>query len=87
MVFLVKAVINNFNPSLRIDMMSMTDSTHTFGLYSKDEGLIKKLELPIVENGNYPFNPTPKKFGNFIINCSKDTSKFNYSYYYDYMNN
>lgn len=70
----------------RVDIYSMTDTSHTFG-YITNTNIAphKTVTIPIVPDGNGKFNylgnPSTENFVIFLAECYDDTSKMTLEYY------
>lgn len=75
--FLVVGIAFNGLQSIgyHINMSSMTDSAHTFKMYNSwfdamsGNNPVATCTIPVLANGNYPTNPSTKRFNQWINAC------------------
>jgi hypothetical protein len=74
-----------------VDMWEMTDEYHEFGYWEEPKFLNKAapdrtVKIPVLENGNYPGDPSPKEFAVWMEACVIDPELFNIEGYNAHFN-
>ena len=75
------------NKGPAIDMWEMNNASHVFGYWNKGtNGYPNKIvELPILPNGNYPYNPSDREFAIWVSACLRNPQLFTVEEYERYM--
>jgi len=81
----VPMLMNNMEYHVNLHASDITDTHHTYKIYDSwtDSMLgrnpIKSLSIPIMQNGNYPGNPSKNEMRQWIICCESDINWFTLS--------